>query len=165
MKASSTRVSRLGADAAAASSACASVIGFGRGSASAFATPSASPPSLSSNPASAPSATLASSAPSATCAGKKGRSPRWRPPRTIARLTQAGPPCTFTAKISASWSRTFSIACCCSICARLPIWSRTWAACSNASCSACACMRCSSAVSKVSVWPRRKAAASCASRA
>ena len=50
---------------------------------------------------SSPGSAIASS----TCVGKYGRSPRWRPPRTIARLTQARPPSTLTARMSTSLSR------------------------------------------------------------
>ncbi len=46
--------------------------------------------------------------------GNTGRSPRWRPPRTMARFTQARPPCTRTARMSTSLSSADSIACWCS---------------------------------------------------
>ena len=83
----------------------------------------------------------ASAVASSTCAGKYGRSPRWRPPRTIARFTQARPPSTLTARMSASLVVTpvlSSTACWCSTRDSAPSWLRISAACSNCSASACA---------------------------
>ena len=102
---------------------------------------------------------------SSSCEGKWALSPRCRPPRTMARFTQALPPWTVTASMSTSLSLLVSMACWCSTLLSAPIWSRTSAACSNASCSEKASMRCSRACSTVLVWPSRKALAWATSRA
>ncbi|CFW34689.1 Uncharacterised protein [Bordetella pertussis] len=90
-------------------------------------------------------------------------SPRWRPPRTMARLTQILPPADATAITSVSSPPTFSMVCWCSTLDSEPIWSRSTAASSKRSSVEACSMRASISSMTSRASPLRKRTARCTS--